>query len=251
NNLFGWWQTLAVADVNGDGLQDLILGNIGENCYIHPDPTHPVKLWLNDFDENNVSDRILTSTIDGKDMPVFLKHDMEDQIPGLKKKSLKHKDYATKTIQELFTPDIIKSCVVKQFNYPASIIAINEGNGKFRIQKLPMELQLSSVNAIHSTDLNGDGKPDLIMGGNEYGFLPQFERLDASNGSVLLNMGKGEFQLLSNDASGVDLNGQIRDIQEIKTEKGKELLFLRNDMYPVLFRLSSATPKPSTKTAGK
>lgn len=251
NDLFGWWQTLAVSDVNGDGLPDLILGNIGENWYIHPDATHPVKLWLNDFDQNNVSDRILTSTIDGKDMPVFLKHDMEDQIPGLKKKSLKHKDYATKSIQELFSPEIIKACVVKQFNYSASIIAINEGKGKFRIRKLPMELQLSSVNAIHSTDLNGDGKPDLIMGGNEYGFLPQFERLDASNGSILMNTGKGNFQLLSNDASGVDLYGQIRDIQEIKTAKGTTLLFLRNDMYPVLFRLSSATPNPSTKTAGK
>ncbi len=251
NNLFGWWQTLAVTDVNGDGLNDLILGNIGENCYIHPDATHPVKLWLNDFDRNNVSDRILTSTIDGKDMPVFLKHDMEDQIPGLKKKSLKHKDYAGKPIQELFSPDLIKSCIVKQFNYCASIIAINEGNGKFRIEKLPVELQLSSINAIHSTDLDGDGKPDLIMGGNEYGFLPQFERLDAGNGAVLLNTGKGNFHLLSNEASGVDLNGQVRDIQEIKTGRGVEILFLRNDMYPVLFRLSSVKANPLTKTAGK
>ncbi|MEO7294189.1 MAG: VCBS repeat-containing protein, partial [Ginsengibacter sp.] len=46
NNLFGWWQTVSVADINGDGKQDLILGNVGENFYLHPDATHPVKLWI-------------------------------------------------------------------------------------------------------------------------------------------------------------------------------------------------------------
>src|SRR5438477_5848218 len=30
-NLYGWWQTVSVADVNADGKPDLILGNIGEN----------------------------------------------------------------------------------------------------------------------------------------------------------------------------------------------------------------------------
>ncbi|HEX5651944.1 MAG TPA: VCBS repeat-containing protein, partial [Chitinophagaceae bacterium] len=31
SQLFGWWQTISTADVNGDGKEDLLLGNIGEN----------------------------------------------------------------------------------------------------------------------------------------------------------------------------------------------------------------------------
>jgi hypothetical protein len=54
NNLFGWWQTVATTDVNGDGKPDLILGNIGENFYLRPDSTNPVKLWVSDFDDNGI-----------------------------------------------------------------------------------------------------------------------------------------------------------------------------------------------------
>lgn len=236
-DMYGWWQTLAVSDLDGDGKNDLVLGNIGENFYLRPDKEHPVKLWLNDFDHNNASDRVLTSTINGKDLPVFMKHEMEDQLPALKKKNLKHRDYASKSIQELFPPELIKTCQVKQFNYSASVIAINKGNGQFEVRKMPALIQLSSVNAIQCTDLNGDGKPDIILGGNEYGFLPQFERLDAGRGSVLLNKGNAQFEVLPVEASGINLEGQVRDIQEVKGVNGKSFLFLRNDMYPVMFRL--------------
>jgi len=34
----------------------------------------------------------------------------------------------------------------------------------------------SSVNAILCTDVDGDGHPDIVAGGNEFGFLPQFGR---------------------------------------------------------------------------
>ncbi len=241
SEMFGWWQTIAVTDLNGDGKNDLVIGNIGENFYLHPDKEHPVKLWLNDFDQNGSSDRILTSTINGKDMPVFMKHEMEDQVPSLKKKNLKHRDYASKPIQELFSAELIKTCKVKSFNYCASVIAINNGNGQFTIQKLPVELQLSSVNAVHCTDLDNDGKPDIILGGNEFGFLPQFGRLDAGNGAVLLNKGKMKFDLLNSEVSGVDINGQVRDIQEIKGGANRQILFLRNDMFPVLFNVRKSS----------
>ena len=87
--LYGWWQTIAAGDLNGDGKQDLILGNIGENFYLQPDSAHPVKMWLNDFDQSGSVDQFRTKTIDGKDMPVFIKKDLTEQFPGIEKKQLK------------------------------------------------------------------------------------------------------------------------------------------------------------------
>ncbi len=242
-NMYGWWQTVSVADVNGDGKEDLLLGNIGENFYLHPDSTKPVKLWINDFDQNNSVKKIMTYTIDGKDMPVFLKKDMEDQMPAIKKDNLKNGEYATKSIQELFPAEVMKKSTVKQFNCPGSCVAINNGNGSFTVHQLPVMCQLSCINKFNCMDLNDDGYIDLVVGGNQFGFLPQFERLDANLGDVLINNGKGEFVCQNAAKTGLKLRGEIRDIAEIKTEKGKCLLFLQNNEYPLLYEVNKTTNK--------
>jgi len=238
NNLYGWWQTVVAKDLNGDGKADLILGNVGENFYLCPDAKNPVKLWLNDFDQNGTVDKIITRTVDGEDKPVFLKHEMEEQIPLIKKQSLRHEQYAKKSIQDLFPSDILKKSVVKQFNYPSSCIAINDGNGNFTLQKLPQMVQFSSVNAVLCTDVNGDGKPDLILAGNQFGYLPQLERLDGNFGQVLINDGKDGFKWVEPAESGLQLTGQVRDISPLFSKQKKYILFLRNDDYPALYLLN-------------
>lgn len=232
----GWWQSLKAADLDGDGDDDLVLGNIGENFYLRPSREEPVKLWVNDFDGNGIIDKVLSRTVAGRDMPVFMKRDVTEQIVSLRKDNLKHEAFASKAVQDLFPEKQWKATRTKVFDYPTSVIAWNEGGGKFHIQPLPVAVQLSSLNAILPADINGDGLPDLLLGGNQFGFMPQFGRLDASFGQVLINKGKRQFELLSPTLSGVELRGQVRDIVAIRGKAKTQYLFLQNDQKPVLFR---------------
>lgn len=234
----GWWQSLAAVDVDLDGDQDLVLGNMGQNFYLKPDKTHPIKMYIKDFDQNGTVDKIFTKTLNGKDVPVFMKREITDQIPSLKKLSLKHHDYATKTILQLFGNGI-EDAKIKRVNYAASCIAYNDGKGHFTIKELPKEVQLSSVNAIKLMDLNTDGYPDLIAAGNCFDLLPQFCRVDASYGHILMNDKKGNFLEMPVTRTGLDLQGQTKDIISMEYKKENYIIFLENNDFPVMYKIKS------------
>ena len=236
NNFNGWWQTLTVADMDNDGDNDLVLGNYGDNFYLKPDQNNPVKLWINDFDMSGLSDKIFSRMINGKDVPVFLKKDFTEALPSLKKENLKHHDFAGKTIQTLFNQELIKTASVKIFNYSKSCIAYNEGNGNYQLKELPVIAQLSSINSFLCRDINQDGKIDLIFGGNITDCLPQFGRLDANYGTVLINTGNRGFREMPASQTGISITGMVKDIAVIPGDKENYLLFLRNNDYPVMYK---------------
>ena len=233
----GFWNAVACVDLNKDGKKDLILGNRGTNMPYKPSKGNPLKLFTNDFDNNGTIEQIATRSVNGKDLPIHLKQELARQIPSIKKKNLSYADYSKKTFQELFTPEIVTNSIQKTVAIQESVIAINKGNGKFEIQMLPKEVQFSSVNTICAMDVNNDGILDLILGGNQYEFKPQFSRLDANFGSVLLGNKKGTFSWTPYDKSGFFIKGEVKQLKAIKDKNNTiSILAVVNDNTPKLFR---------------
>ena len=241
-NLYGWWQQVTVSDIDNDGDADLILGNMGENFYLQSNATHPVKLWIKDFDQNGTIDKIFSHTINEKDVPVFLKKDITEQIPSLKKENLQHKDFAKKSVQELFG-NAFRNAQELHVNTGYSGIAYNNGNQTFTMQPFPVSVQLSSVNAITISDINSDGWKDILIGGNFFDMLPQFCSVDASYGSVLMNNKKGVFDILPSQQSGIFVNGAIKKIDPIHYQNKQAFVFLQNNGLPVFYQQKTITRK--------
>jgi hypothetical protein len=170
---------------------------------------------------------------------VLVKKDITEQFPGLKKENLKNSDFAGKTIQEIFSKPLIEESQIRKFDFTSSVIAFNQGNGSFRIQRLPLMCQLSSLNAIAVLDVNNDGRPDLVTGGNEFDFPPQFGRLDGSSGEVLINTGNGNFETVKPSLSGLNVKGEMKGILVIRRGDRRFLLFAVNNQPPVLYQLEN------------
>ncbi len=235
----GWWNTVEVADVNNDGLPDLVLGNNGLNMPYKPSNEKPLKLYVNDFDNNGTIEQIITETVDGKDFPILTKHELTSQIVSLKKKNLKFSDYASKPISELFPNEILAQSIIREINFSESVIALNTGKGHFKIMPLPPQVQFSSVNAINILDVDKDGNLDVLLGGNNYNFKPQYTRLDANRGSLLLGNGKGDFTWVDNTKSGFLMDGEVKRIIAVNGLKDKFIVVGINNEQPKIFKINN------------
>ena len=119
------------------------------------------------------------------------------------------------------------------------MVAINEGNGEFTIKQLPSRVQLSCICGITSVDLNKDGYNDLIMGGNNHEFKPQYSRLDAGYGDVLLNDGKCNFYWQDYEKSGFFVKNEVKHLKQFKDKNGNTFLFLAiNNDIPKVFAVN-------------
>ncbi|MGC6479243.1 MAG: VCBS repeat-containing protein [Flavobacteriaceae bacterium] len=239
DQLSGWWNTLKVVDLDNDGDQDLILGNQGENIHYRPTKNSPMKMWINDYDNNGTVEQIVTLQQNGKDFPIHQKKELTGQLLPLKKQNLKASEYSTRTIQELFPADVIDNTLVHEVEMSSSVIAVNLGEGKFDIKKLPYQVQLSCICTIECLDVNQDGNLDLLMAGNNFEFKPQFSRLDANFGNLLLGNQDLKFDWQAYGTSGFSIRNEVKHIRLFKDKSDQSFIVASiNDQEPKVFQVN-------------
>lgn len=235
-SLTGFWQCLTAADFDRDGDVDLVAGNLGLNTKFIKQPEPRLKMWVNDFDKNGSTDQILAYQRDGKDWyPVNFKDELGKQMPGIiNKRFTNYTAFAGKSISSVFEDEELKGAEEFEVAQFASVYLENQGNGHFAVHQLPILAQVSKLFALRADDIDGDGFPDLLAGGNFYGVSTYQGRYDANYGLVLKNKGKqatnqDRFAALSPFTSGFLLDGEVRDIKPIRVTGARRWLVARND----------------------
>ncbi len=213
-NLKGWWNTIHLLDVDNDGDLDVLGGNHGLNSRFKASPSHPIKLYLNDFDRNGSIEGVLTfANEENRDMPFALRHNLIDQMKSLKKKFPNYQTFKNADINQIFTPEEQQGMQVLEVNTLATTLFVNEGGFNFTPQPLPQEAQLSPTYAIAHHDFDQDGDADVVIGGNLYRVKPEVGIYDASNGLYLENQ-KGKLKITPH-AQDFFVRGEVRDIKII------------------------------------
>jgi hypothetical protein len=235
-NTRGFWKRIYAGDINGDGKTDLLAGNTGTNSRLRTSAAKPLRLAINDFDQNGSIEQILHHHENGKSIPWVLKNTLVKQIPSLKKQVLSYADYKDKALEELFPQSVWANSLILQADWMETTLWINQGNGKMVQEALPAEVQYAPVHAI--SVLPRQGKSSLILlGGNESRIKPELGTQLGSYAWVLEKDVNNKWKALKPQESGLFVSGEIRDFQWIQSKGQTHLFVLRNHDTPLVFTL--------------
>ena len=226
-NTSGWWNTLLVEDLNGNGYPDLILGNLGENTRIKARESQPFKMWVKDLDDNGNAEQILSYAVGNQYFPLANRDELAKKLPTLKKRFIRNADFAGKALSEVFKGYALDQGEwFEAKSFASKVLMNNQGSFEEGIE-LPKEAQFAPIQAMHLEDLDQDGIPDLILGGNRIETAPYFGAYLGSWGHIFKGDGKGNF--LSFKMGSLGIQGQIQSIFTLQVKDEKWHIFVKND----------------------
>lgn len=228
----GWWNFVEPVDIDSDGDLDILAGNLGLNSRLKASEKQPVKMYVNDFDDNQRVEQILTYFVGDIEVIFADKREIERQLPYVKKKFLMSKDFSTATLEDIFGDDKIRESMVYEANWFENSVLINDGKGNFTLKVLPNKMQFGPYYGAQMVNKNKTNS-NFMFAGNFFDANIQMGIYDADFGGLYsigtdLKVNKSTFRDLP-------ISGQVRKIRKIKI-KGKDVFLLvrNNDKLIVL-----------------
>ena len=183
-NLNGLWQSIQSFDIDHDGDNDYLLGNWGTNSKFSASAEHPMKMYYNDFDKNGNTETIVCTFNQDGYYPINGLNELSSQLVFLRKKFNSYTSFAGKPIEEIIDKKLLSDSKVLWVDNLSSGYLEND-KGTFRFVPFPFELQLAPIMDFLKFDFYGDGKDEVLAGGNYFGVKPYHGRFDSFPGALI------------------------------------------------------------------
>ncbi len=224
----GVWSSITAADLDGDGDDDYVVGNLGVNHRFNISEEYPMRLYAIDIDNNETVDPI--STAYWKDdqgqmteYPINYLDELAAQSPFFRNRFTSYTDFSQTAFQDMVKIEQIQPGQISEVVTTQSAILWNEG-GKFRWEALPAAAQVAPIRETLVRDFTGDGHPDVLLTGNDHTYDVGTGYYDANRGLLLISRKDGSPLILDAISNGLQISGQVGSLAYIEGDTA--LLFI-------------------------
>lgn len=225
--LVGWWNCIKAADIDGDGDEDYIVGNLGENYKYQASEEAPFEVFAGDFDKSGIQDIVVSYYYDETLYPVRGFQCSSEQVPELKSKIGSYEEFGKSDVFKVYGSALDSALHYKANNFSSVVLWNNKG--KLIPEKLPYQAQLAPIQDCVFEDVDGDKDLDLIIAGNWYVAEIETSRADNGVGLLLINEGDHSFSSMPSNLSGLFAKDDVRNMISIKDKKGKTHIIIANN----------------------
>lgn len=221
----GWWYSLEKSDIDNDGDDDYLVGNLGLNYKYKATPTEPFEVHYHDFDDNGSKDIVLSYYNFGEKFPLRGRSCSSQQIPLVGEKFPTYNIFADSDMNSVYGEESLEKALSYSAKTFASVYIENKGQGNFEMTPLPNKAQISSINDFMIKDFDGDGNKDVLLAGNLFTSEIETTRNDAGNGLILKGDGMGNWKPLPTSKSGINIPLDVKGLQPVMVSNGIYILF--------------------------
>ncbi len=242
--LTGWWNSVTAGDFDGDGRLDLVAGNWGRNSKYQAHRSRPLHLYWGDLGGADRVDLVEAHFDAGlqKYVPERQLDILAASLPYLRGLFPTHRAYSTAGVEQVLA-DRAGEAQRLEAAWLESTLFLNRGD-HFEPHVLPLQAQFAPIFGLAVADCDGDGAVDLFLAENFFGMPPETARYDAGRGLVLRGDGRGGFEPLPGQVSGVKVYGEQRGAAaaDFDQDGRVDLAVAQNGAETRLFRNQTARP---------